>query len=103
LPWIIDLIANLDCFAPKKMDTKLRYYLSNKVGGEVLIFDAETGQFQRPACWQDISAYYHYLEGRGRIGEAQQLLAESLAGNKPITKMLTSIGISNPKDLRMEG
>lgn len=73
------------------MDTNCRYYLSDKVGGEVLIFDAETGRLQRPACWQDISAYYHYLMGRGRIGEAQQLLADSLAGNKPITNMLKRV------------
>lgn len=73
------------------MSANIRYYLSDKVGGEVLIFDSETGNIQYPACWQDISAYYHYLVGRGRLDEAQKLLAESLAGNKPMTNMLKSI------------
>lgn len=54
----------------------------------VKIFDSETGAIQVPVCWQDLVAYYNYLVGLGRIDESQKLLAESMAGNKPITKML---------------
>jgi hypothetical protein len=57
----------------------------------VLIFDSQTGAIQRPECWQDLAAYYSYLVGRGQIYASQQLLAESMAGNKPITKMLMSV------------
>jgi hypothetical protein len=56
-----------------------------------IVFDAETGAVQRPACWQDLSAFYHYLVGRGRIDESQALLAESMAGTLPITRMLSCI------------
>jgi len=71
------------------MSMNTRYHvLPNSVDGGVMIFDSETGAVQYPACWQDLAAYYHYLVGRGRIDESQKLLAESIAGNKPITKML---------------
>ena len=71
------------------MNTTVRYHvLPDKAGGGVTIFDAETGRVQYPHCWQDISAYYHYLIGRGRLDEAQGLLAESMSGSKPMTRML---------------
>lgn len=74
------------------MNTTARYHiLMDAVTGGVLIFDAETGRIQHPACWQDISAYYHYLLGRGRVDEAQRLLAESMAGSKPITRMVRAM------------
>ena len=60
------------------------------------IFDSETGAVQYPVCWQDISAYYNYLVDRGRMDEAQELLAESMAGHKPITNMLTGMAKSPP-------
>jgi len=62
--------------------------IANKDCGGILIFDSETGAVQRPVCWQDLVAYYNYLVGLGRFEESQKLLAESMAGNKPITKML---------------
>lgn len=55
---------------------------------DVIIFDSETGAIQHPVCWQDLVAYYNYLVGLGRKDESQKLLAESIAGKKPITKML---------------
>jgi hypothetical protein len=71
------------------MNTTVRYHvLPDKAGGGVTIFDAETGRVQYPHCWQDISAYYHYLTGRGRLDEAQALLAECMSGSKPMTRML---------------
>lgn len=70
-----------------RMTARYNIIVSKDCGG-VLIFDAETGAIQRPVCWQDLVAYYNYLMGLGRIGESQKLLAESMAGNKPITKML---------------
>lgn len=73
-------------------NTHIRYYISDKINGEIFIFDSETGTFQYPACGQDLSAYYHYLVGRSRTGEAQDLLGESIAGNKPITNMLKNVG-----------
>jgi hypothetical protein len=72
-----------------KMDTKMRYHVlpdSNHSG--ILIFDAETKVIQHPVCWQDLVAYYNYLVGLGRIEESQKLLADSMAGKKPITKMV---------------
>ena len=60
------------------------------------IFDSETGAVQYPVCWQDISAYYNYLVNRGRIDEAQELLAESMAGRKPITNMKMGMAKSPP-------
>lgn len=69
-----------------------RYHvIPDKVGNGVIIFDSETGAVQYPACWQDLAAYYYYLVERGRIDESQKLLAESMAGNKPITNMLVAV------------
>lgn len=71
------------------MSIKDRYHiLPERSAGGAMIFDAETGAIQYPACWQDLSALYHYLVGRGRVDEAQKLLAESMVGSKPITKMV---------------
>ena len=71
------------------MDTTVRYHLVMDNGnGRVMILDTHTGNFQYPACWQDIAAYYHYLAGRNRHEEAQNLLAESMSGQKPITRMV---------------
>lgn len=71
----------------------VRYHIiQDQVTHEVTIFDSETGAVQHPACWQDISAYYYYLVDRGRIDESQNLLAESMAGHKPITSMVVSMG-----------
>ena len=71
------------------MNMSVRYsLLSNAETNDVLILDAETGTIQHPICWQDLVAYYNYLVGTGRVDESQKLLSESLAGNKPITKML---------------
>ncbi len=74
------------------MSIKDRYHvLSDKSTGSGLIFDAETGAIQHPACWQDLAALYHYLVGRGRVAEAQKLLADCMAGAKPITNLLAFI------------
>jgi len=71
------------------MNINLRYTIfSDAESKEVLILDTVSGTFQHPVCWQDLLAYYNYLVGAGRIVESQKLLAESMAGNKPITKML---------------
>ena len=71
------------------MNIKMRYsLLSDAESNDVLILDAETGTIQHPVCWQDLVAFYNYLVGTGRIDESQKLLAESIAGKKPITKML---------------
>ncbi len=71
------------------MNMSLRYHiLADTESGRVIIFDAHTGRLQHPACWQDISAYYHYLVGRGRTNEAQTLLAEAMSGSKPMTRMV---------------
>lgn len=71
------------------MSIKERYHILPDRGAEsVMVFDAETGAVQYPACWQDLSALYHYLVDRGRIAESQRLLADSMAGAKPITNML---------------
>ena len=71
------------------MNRNIRYHvLPNKTGDGVLILDTHTGSVQFPICWQDLNAYYHYLVDTGHIDEAQQLLAESMAGNKPITRMI---------------
>lgn len=71
------------------MNMSMRYsLLSDAETNDVLILDAETGTIQHPVCWQDLVAYYNYLVGTGRVDESQKLLAESIAGNKPITKML---------------
>lgn len=68
---------------------KERYHiLPDRSAGGAMVFDAETGAVQYPACWQDLVALYHYLVGRGRIDESQKLLAESMAGGKPISNMV---------------
>jgi hypothetical protein len=73
----------------REANMNARYYLIPvKIGNGIMIFDSETGAIQYPACWQDLAAYYHYLAQRGRIEESQKLLAESMAGEKPITHML---------------
>ncbi len=74
------------------MSNKLRYQvITDEMSNAVLFFDSQTGATQRPECWQDLAAYYYYLVGRGKIIESQKLLAESMAGNKPITNMLMSV------------
>jgi hypothetical protein len=76
----------------KEIDNNVRYHVIPDVCGDrVLVFDAQTGALQSPECWQDLAAYYAYLVGRGRIKESQELLAESIGGNKPITRMLKSV------------
>ena len=71
------------------MNMSVRYsLLSDAETKDVLILDSESGTIQHPVCWQDLVAYYNYLVGTGRVDESQKLLAESLAGKKPITKML---------------
>lgn len=85
------------------MNTNTRYHvIPDKVGSGVTIFDSETGAIQYPACWQDIAAYYSYLVNRGRIDDAQKLLAESMAGKKPITSMVVAASscASGDNDLR---
>jgi hypothetical protein len=77
------------------MSTRTRYHvIPDKVGNGVTILDSETGVIQYPACWQDLAAYYYYLVERGRMDESQRLLAESMAGNKPITNMLAAVSQS---------
>lgn len=79
----------------------IRYHvIPDKVGKGVTIYDSETGSIQYPACWQDISAYYYYLVDRGRIEESQTLLAESMAGHKPITNMVASASQAPPVGCR---
>lgn len=74
------------------MSMKDRYHiLPDQGAGSAMVFDSETGAIQHPACWQDLSALYHYLVGRGRAEEAQKLLAESMAGAKPITRLVTHV------------
>ena len=68
----------------------IRYHV---IPDSLTIFDSETGATQHPACWQDISAYHNYLVDRGRIAEAQDLLAESMAGRKPMTRMIAELQI----------
>lgn len=73
-----------------------RYHvIPDRDGHGVMIYDAETGVTQNPVCWQDIAAFYFYLVDRGRIAESQNLLAESMAGHKPITSMV--VAMSKPK------
>jgi hypothetical protein len=75
------------------MNMSVRYkIIPNEKHGGVIIFDAETGSIQHPICWQDLLAYYNYLVGHGRLDESQKLLADSIAGKKPITKMLAHAG-----------
>ena len=58
---------------------------------DVIIYDSETRTVQHPVCWQDLVAYYNYLVGQGRIEESQKLLADSISGQKPITKLLEHV------------
>ena len=75
----------------------VRYHvIPEKEGQGVSILDTATGIVQYPACWQDIAAYYHYLVDLGRIEESQNLLAESMAGHKPITNMVASMSRQTP-------
>jgi hypothetical protein len=77
---------------PSVIRVNIRYYvIPEKNGQGVMIFDSETGAIQYPVCWQDIAAYYYYLVARGRIDESQNLLAESMAGRKPITNMVGAV------------
>ena len=67
----------------------IRYHvIPDRTRQGVTILDSETGDIQYPVCWRDIAAYYYYLVDRGRIEESQNLLAESMAGHKPITNMV---------------
>lgn len=78
------------------MEMNARYHiLPDKHHEGVLIFDAQTRAIQHPVCWQDLVAYYNYLVGLGRIEESQKLLADSMAGNKPITKMIEFLAQQN--------
>lgn len=78
------------------MSNKARYHvIPDGVGPGMMIFDSQTGAVQRPACWQDLAAYYYYLMGRGHIDQSQKLLAESMTGEKPITRMLMGFQPSN--------
>ncbi len=71
------------------MSMKERYHiLPDRGDRSVMVFDSETGAIQYPACWQDLSALYHYLVDRGRIVESQKLLADCMEGAKPITSLL---------------
>ncbi len=71
------------------MSMKERYHILTDHGaGGAMVYDAETGAVQYPACWQDLTALYHYLVGRGRVDESQVLLAESMAGTRPVTTMV---------------
>jgi hypothetical protein len=73
----------------READMSTRYHIIPvKINSGIIIFDSETGAIQYPVCWQDLAAYYHYLVQRGRIEDSQKLLAESMAGKKPITHML---------------
>ncbi len=84
------------------MSMKTRYHvIPDKFGNGVTILDSETGVIQYPACWQDLAAYYYYLVERGRIDESQKLLAESMAGNKPMTNMLAAMSGSQSADNRL--
>lgn len=79
------------------MSMYTRYHIIRDEDHEsVLIFDSETGAIQHPVCWQDLVAYYKYLVGLGRIDESQMLLAESMLGNKPITKLLEYTASQSP-------
>ncbi len=75
------------------MDTKDRYYILPNIAGDgFLIIDTNTGKIQQPQCWQDLSAYHHYLLNKGLIEVSQKLLEDSMAGKKPISKMLQLSG-----------
>jgi hypothetical protein len=70
----------------------VRYHILPNIAGEgFLIIDTVSGNIQSPKCWQDLEAYHHYLVNKGMLEEAQKLLADSMAGKKPITRMLESV------------
>lgn len=74
------------------MNMRARYkIIHDEEHDSVMILDSETGAIQHPICWQDLVAFYNYLTGLGRLDEAQKLLAESMAGKKPITKMFECV------------
>lgn len=70
------------------MDMSTRYHIIADDYGGVMVFDSATGAIQHPVCWQDLVAYFNYLVGQGRMDESQKLLADSIAGKKPITRIL---------------
>jgi hypothetical protein len=81
------------------MNMQARYYIiPDETWAGVIIFDSLTGAIQHPVCWQDLVAYYNYLVGQGRIDEAQKLLADSMAGNKPISKMFEFMSRASSAD-----
>jgi len=74
------------------MSKSNRYHvLPDRDGKGVSIFDSQIGAIDYPACWQDLAAYYHYLIGRGRVNESQNLLSECMTGYKPMTSMLVRV------------
>ena len=69
--------------------TTIRYHILPNISGEgFLIVDTKTGNIQLPKCWRDLEAFHHYLVNKGMFDEAQQLLEDSMAGRKPISRML---------------
>ncbi len=81
------------------MNKPARYkIIPNGDCGGIMIFDSETGTIQYPICWEDIVACYNRLVRQGRIGESQELLAESMAGNSQITKLVKFLAIPSNED-----
>ncbi len=73
------------------MESAARYHLLMDTSeNRVMIFDTATGRLQHPACGRDIAAYFHYRVARNRLAEAQDLLADSMSGCKPMTRMVES-------------
>lgn len=69
--------------------TTVRYHILPNITGEgFLIIDTKTGNIQLPKCWRDLEAFHHYLVNKDMLEEAQQLLEDSMAGKKPISRML---------------
>ncbi len=69
--------------------TSIRYHILPNISGEsFLIIDTQTGNIQLPRCGRDLEAFHHYLVSKGMFDEAQQLLADSMAGRKPISRIL---------------
>jgi hypothetical protein len=84
---------------PFNVDGRNRYHLITCGNdNEVVILDSETGAIQHPRCWQDISAYYAYLMNSGKTAAAQTLLAESMSGSKPITRLVQSFKPGTPQE-----
>lgn len=70
------------------MKLKSRYHiLPDRSASGAMVFDAQTGAIQYPACGQDLAALYYYLMGRGRTDESQGLLADVMAGKMPVSRM----------------